>query len=52
MLINIMVATMVADPTVALKPRDHLGPTGFRLRHGTWDKYMRMGRLCPFLMRN
>ncbi len=25
MLINIMVATVAADPTVALKPRDHLG---------------------------
>jgi hypothetical protein len=32
MLINIMVATVAADPTVTLKPRDHVVPLGFRLR--------------------
>ena len=33
MLINIMVATMAADPAVAFEPCDHLVPIGFRLRH-------------------
>jgi hypothetical protein len=43
MLINIMVATVAADPAVALKPRDYLVPVGFRLRHGHCflRKYMR-----------
>ena len=35
MLINIMVATMAADPAVAFKPRDYLVSVGFRLRHAT-----------------
>jgi len=34
MFINIMVATVAADPAVALKPRDHFVPVGFRLQHG------------------
>ena len=44
MLINIMVTTMAADPAVALEPRDHLVPVGFRLRHGhpIMRKYMRI----------
>ena len=37
MLVNIMVATVAADPTFALKPRDHLVPIGFRLRHRTFQ---------------
>jgi hypothetical protein len=32
MLINIMVTTVAADPTVALEPRDHLVPAGFQLQ--------------------
>ena len=44
MLINIMVATVATDPAVAFKPRDHLVPVGFRLRHGHCfvRKYMRI----------
>ena len=30
-----MVATVAADPAVALKPRDYLVPVGFRLRMAT-----------------
>jgi hypothetical protein len=44
MLINIMVATVAADPTVALKLRGHLVPIGFwlRHRHSSMHKYMRI----------
>jgi hypothetical protein len=42
MLINIMVATVAADPTVALKPCGHLAPIGFRLRHG----YLQCTNIC------
>ena len=47
MLINIMVATVAANPAVALKPRDHLVPVGFRLRHGhrLMRKYIRIYKL-------
>jgi len=48
MFINIMVATVAADPAVALEPRDHLVPVGFRLQHGSvfMRKYLRIRR-CP-----
>ena len=44
MLINIVVAAVAADPAVALEPRDHLVPVGFRLPHGhpRIRKYMRI----------
>ena len=54
MLINIMVATVAANPAVALEPRHHLVPVGFRLRHGhrLIRKYMRTATLvnqkCAF----
>ena len=35
MFIEIMVATMAADPAVALEPRDHLVPVGLQLRMAT-----------------
>jgi hypothetical protein len=44
-----MVATVAAHPTVARKPRDHLVPIGFRLRHGTRRKYMHIGNFRPLL---
>ena len=46
MFINIMVATMAADPAVAREPRDHLVPVGFQLRHGyrSMRKYLRIRR--------
>ena len=39
-----MVATVAADPSVALKPCDYLVSVGFRLRHGHYlmRKYMRI----------
>ena len=48
MFINIMVATMAANPAVALKPRDYLVSVGFRLRHGRYfvHKYMRIENRC------
>jgi hypothetical protein len=39
MFINIMVATVAADPAVALEPRDHLVPVGFPLQQ--WLRFMR-----------
>jgi hypothetical protein len=33
MFINIMVATVAANPAVTLEPRDHFVPVGFQLRH-------------------
>jgi hypothetical protein len=50
MLINIMVATMAADPAIAFKPGDYLISVGFRLRHGhpTMRKYMRIKNTCQY----
>jgi hypothetical protein len=44
MFINIMVATVAADPAVALEPRDHLVSVGFQLQHGyrSMRKYLRI----------
>jgi hypothetical protein len=46
MFINIMVATVAADPAVAREPRDHLVRFGFQLRHGycSMRKYLRIQR--------
>jgi hypothetical protein len=46
--VNIVVATMAADPAVTLEPRDHLGPVGFRLWHCdcSMRKYMRIEHAC------
>jgi hypothetical protein len=33
MLIDIVVTTVAANPTIALQPRDYLVPVGFRLWH-------------------
>jgi hypothetical protein len=34
MFINIMVATVAANPAVAFEPRDHPVSVGFQLKHG------------------
>ena len=54
MLINIVVAAVAADPAVALEPRDHLVPVGFRLRHGhpRMRKYMRIINTSQYEVRN
>jgi hypothetical protein len=54
MFIDIMVATMAADPAVALEPRDHLVPIGLQLRHGHrfMRKYLRIQRLPSSRMRH
>jgi hypothetical protein len=54
MFIDIMVATMAADPAVALEPCDHLVPVGFQLRHGhrSMRNYLRIQRFLSSKMRH
>jgi hypothetical protein len=54
MFINIMVATVAADPAVVFEPRDHLVPVGFQLQHGhrPMRKYLRIQRIRSSKMRH
>jgi hypothetical protein len=54
MFINIMVATMAANPAVALEPRDNLVPVGFQLQHAhrSMRNYLRIQRLPSSRMRH